>query len=77
MKKHIPNLITLLNVLSGCIAVVFAVRNKMDIAAIFVFLGIFFDYMDGLLARLMNVQQGNQVGDVLFHSGSFRKSKIK
>lgn len=56
MKKHIPNLITLLNILSGCIAVVFAVRNKMDIAAIFVFLGIFFDYMDGLLARLMNVQ---------------------
>jgi CDP-diacylglycerol--serine O-phosphatidyltransferase len=56
MKKHLPNLITLLNVLSGCIAVVFAVRNQIDVAAIFVFLGIFFDYADGLLARLMGVQ---------------------
>jgi CDP-diacylglycerol--serine O-phosphatidyltransferase len=56
MKKHLPNLITLLNVLCGCIAVVFAVRNKMDIAAVFVFLGILFDYADGLLARLMGVQ---------------------
>lgn len=56
MKKHIPNFITLLNVLSGCIAVVFAVRNEMELAAIFVFLGIFFDYFDGMAARLLNVK---------------------
>ncbi|NNF19344.1 MAG: phosphatidylserine synthase [Flavobacteriaceae bacterium] len=56
MKKHIPNFITLLNVLSGCIAVVFAVRNEMELAALFVFLGIFFDYFDGMAARLLNVK---------------------
>lgn len=56
MVKHIPNLITLLNVLSGCVAVVFAVRNQMELTALFVFLGIVFDYADGLLARLLKVQ---------------------
>lgn len=56
MKRHIPNLITLLNVLSGCIAVVFAVRNQMELAALFVFFGILFDFLDGLAARLLNVK---------------------
>ncbi|MEA1785024.1 CDP-alcohol phosphatidyltransferase family protein [Arenibacter sp. GZD96] len=56
MKKHIPNFLTLLNVFCGCIAVVFAVMNRMEIAALFVFLGIFFDFFDGLAARLLRVQ---------------------
>lgn len=56
MKKAIPNLITLLNVFCGCIAVVFAVLNQLEMAAVFVFLGIFFDFFDGLAARLLNVQ---------------------
>ena len=56
MKRHIPNFITLLNLLSGCIAVVFAVLNKLEVAALFVFLGIFFDFLDGLAARLLKVQ---------------------
>jgi CDP-diacylglycerol--serine O-phosphatidyltransferase len=56
MKKYIPNLITLLNVFCGCIAVVFAVMNQLEVAAIFVFLGIFFDFFDGLAARVLNVQ---------------------
>lgn len=56
MKKFIPNLITLLNVLCGCVAAVFAVLNHLEMAAIFVFLGIFFDFFDGLAARLLNVQ---------------------
>ncbi len=56
MKAHIPNLITLLNILCGCIATVFAVLNQLELAAIFVFLGIFFDFFDGLAARLLKVQ---------------------
>ena len=56
MKQHIPNFITLLNVFSGCIAVVFAVLNQLELAAIFVFLGIFFDFLDGFAARLLNVK---------------------
>ncbi len=56
MKKHIPNLITLLNLLCGCIAILFAVNGKLDYAAYFVFAGIFFDFFDGLAARTLNVQ---------------------
>ncbi len=55
-KKHIPNFVTLLNLFSGCIAVIFAVYGNFVVAAIFVFLGIFFDFFDGLLARKLNVQ---------------------
>ena len=36
MKKHIPNLITLLNVFCGCVATVFAVLNQLELAALFV-----------------------------------------
>lgn len=56
MKRHIPNLITLLNLLCGCIATVFAVSNQLEIAAVFVFLGIFLDFFDGMAARLLDVK---------------------
>lgn len=56
MKRHIPNVITLLNVFCGCVATVFAVLNKLEVAAFFVFLGIFFDFFDGLAARALNVR---------------------
>jgi len=56
VKKHIPNFITLLNLFSGSIGVIFAVHNNFVAAALFVFLGIFFDFFDGLLARKFNVQ---------------------
>lgn len=56
MKKHIPNFITLLNLFSGCIAVVFAVMNQLEFAAVFVFLGIFFDFFDGFAARMLKVK---------------------
>ncbi len=56
MKQHIPNLITLFNVFCGCVATVFAVMNQLELAALFVFLGIFFDFFDGLAARILNVQ---------------------
>ena len=56
MKRHIPNFITLLNIFCGCIATVFAVLNKLEVAAFFVFLGIFFDFFDGLAARALNVK---------------------
>ncbi len=56
MKKQIPNLITLLNLLSGCIALVFAVKGHLETATIFVFAGIVFDFFDGLVARALHVQ---------------------
>nr|WP_297916234.1 CDP-alcohol phosphatidyltransferase family protein [uncultured Allomuricauda sp.] len=56
MKQHIPNFITLLNLFSGCLAVIFAVQNSLDLAALFVGLGIFFDFLDGLAARVLQVK---------------------
>lgn len=55
MKQYIPNLITLLNLFCGCIAILFAVMNQLDLAAVFVVLGILFDFFDGFAARLLNV----------------------
>ncbi len=56
MKKHIPQFITMLNILCGCIAAVYAVLNMLELAALFVFLGIVFDFFDGLAARLLDAQ---------------------
>lgn len=55
MKKHIPNLITLLNLFSGCIALVFAINFNYEMAFFFVSLGIFLDFFDGFFARLLKV----------------------
>lgn len=56
IKKAIPNTVTLLNLFCGSIAVLFAVNNHFVAASFFVFLGIFFDFFDGLLARKLNAQ---------------------
>ena len=56
MKKHIPNILTLMNLFCGCIAIVFAMGDHLEMAALFVFLGIVFDFFDGLAARLLKVQ---------------------
>ena len=55
MRQHIPNCITLLNLFCGCIAVVYAVMNQLQLAAIFVFFGILFDFLDGFAARILKV----------------------
>ncbi|SFW12262.1 CDP-diacylglycerol---serine O-phosphatidyltransferase [Sinomicrobium oceani] len=56
MKKHIPNILTLLNLFCGTVAVIYAVNGQTGIAAFFVFLGIFFDFFDGFAARKLHVQ---------------------
>jgi CDP-diacylglycerol---serine O-phosphatidyltransferase len=55
IKKHIPNLITLLNLFCGCIAVVFVSELNFEMAFFFVSLGIFLDFFDGFFARLFKV----------------------
>jgi len=56
MKKHIPNIITLLNLFCGSIAAVFVVNDDFITASFLVFLGIFFDFFDGFAARKLEVQ---------------------
>ena len=55
IKRQIPNLITLGNLLCGVIACYFAARGNVQVAALFICLGIFLDFFDGLAARLLNV----------------------
>ena len=55
IKKHIPNLITLLNLFSGCIALIYAIDLNFEMAFFFVSLGIFLDFFDGFFARLFKV----------------------
>lgn len=55
LKKHIPNILTLLNLFCGCVALVFVAQNLFYHAFFFVCLGIFFDFFDGFLARKFGV----------------------
>lgn len=55
MKKHIPNLITCCNLLSGCVAVTFALRGIVETAALLIILSAVFDFFDGFAARLLKV----------------------
>ena len=55
IKKHIPNLITLLNLAAGLLAIIAIFKGYYDEAFIFVCLGIFFDFWDGFLARKFKV----------------------
>ena len=56
MKRHLPNLITLLNLFCGAMAVLFAVQNQFVAVALFVGLGVLFDFFDGFVARALKVQ---------------------
>ncbi len=55
MKKQIPNIITLLNLFSGCIAIVMAFGGNFLSVVIFVTLAAVFDFFDGLAARALGV----------------------
>jgi len=54
-KRFVPHFITLLNLLSGCIAVYQVSMEAYDQAILFVLLGVFFDFFDGLVARKLGV----------------------
>lgn len=54
-KSKIPNIITSCNLISGCIAVVFALRGAAPTALLFIAIGAVFDFLDGFSARLLNV----------------------
>ena len=53
MIKHIPNTITCLNLLSGCLAVIFAFGGNYDAVVVCIALSAVFDFCDGLAARLL------------------------
>ncbi len=54
--KQIPNTLTLLNLLSGSLAVLLALRGYLFEGAILVMAGFCFDLFDGMSARLLHAQ---------------------
>jgi CDP-diacylglycerol--serine O-phosphatidyltransferase len=56
IKKHIPNALTCANLLSGCVGIVYAFQNRLDIAAYAVLISGIFDFFDGNMARILNVK---------------------
>ena len=56
MKNHIPNIITLFNMLSGILSIYSAMSGYLDLAAYLIFIAGIFDFFDGFAARLLNAK---------------------
>lgn len=56
MRQHVPNIITSLNLLSGCIAALLILEDNYHQALFFIIASGFFDFCDGLTARFLNVR---------------------
>ncbi|MGC9374763.1 MAG: CDP-alcohol phosphatidyltransferase family protein [Bacteroidales bacterium] len=55
IKRYIPNFITSLNLLSGCLSIVLAFEGYLLLAVYMIFLSALFDFFDGMTARLLKV----------------------
>ena len=53
ITRHIPNFVTCLNLFSGCIACHMAFHAEYRLAFLFILLSALFDFLDGMLARLL------------------------
>lgn len=56
LKQFIPDAITSCNLLCGCLAVFFATQNAFPYAFLCILGGAFFDFFDGMTARMLKVQ---------------------
>jgi CDP-diacylglycerol---serine O-phosphatidyltransferase len=54
IKKAIPNIITILNLLSGSLAIVFIFRGNLAGAALLILAASVLDFLDGFTARILN-----------------------
>jgi CDP-diacylglycerol--serine O-phosphatidyltransferase len=68
--SHIPNLITSLNIVSGVLAIIFAIDGHLIWAGVFISAAAIFDFLDGFMARLLNAysevgKQMDSLGDVV------------
>jgi CDP-diacylglycerol--serine O-phosphatidyltransferase len=55
-KSHIPNFITVLNLISGSFAVILLFRGCLTEAALFIGLAAVLDFLDGFVAKLLNAK---------------------
>lgn len=52
--RYIPNLLTLANLLSGCVGIVAVAEGNVELGSYFIWLAALFDFFDGLTARAFN-----------------------
>ena len=55
MKKHIPNLLTLCNLILGWVSIYFAFSLNVKMAIYSIILASIFDFLDGFTARILNI----------------------
>jgi len=55
-KKYIPNLLTSLNLVSGCLGLLAIFEGRLYLGALMILVGSFFDFIDGLAARVLNAR---------------------
>lgn len=53
---NFPNILTALNMLSGICAILLAVIGRIDLAPFAILVGLLFDFFDGFVARLLQIQ---------------------
>lgn len=56
MTRHLPNILTCLNLITGGIACVLIIRGDYHLAIYFTLISAVFDFLDGFVARLLKVQ---------------------
>ena len=54
ITRHIPNVFTLFNLLSGGLSIVFSFQGELTWAGIMIMIGAGFDFLDGTMARLLH-----------------------
>lgn len=55
ITRNIPNALTCCNLISGCVATVYAFVGQTELAFLFIVIGAAFDFFDGMSARLLGV----------------------
>jgi len=53
---NIPNLFTAANMLCGFVSIILALFGRIDLAPLFILAALIFDFLDGFIARKMNLQ---------------------
>ncbi len=55
LARHLPNAITCCNLIAGCFGIIYVFEGNLELATYMVWSGAFFDFLDGLVARLLKV----------------------
>lgn len=58
ITRHIPNLLTLLNLICGTLSILSFAQGNIETAGLFVFAAAVFDFLDGFAARILKAYSG-------------------